>query len=165
TKIDDTDKPDDGNACVLDTCTNGVPSHSNAPNTTACGATSQFKCDGHGVCGGCTQNSDCGVNNLCATYACTAGICNTSFVPNGQGNLANTPGDCQKTVCNGMGSPITIADASDLPNDNNECTKDLCSNGTASHSPESTAKTCKGGGHCDGNNGCSCPDPVGTSAC
>jgi hypothetical protein len=164
TQADDTDLPDDGNPCRLDACKDGAPTHDPAPSTTTCGANAQFKCDGKGVCGGCTKASDCGLDNLCATYSCTTSTCKTTFVPSGQGNLANTAGDCKKNVCDGMGSPTAIADASDLPNDNNPCTKDVCMNGALSHPFESATKSCGSYSTCDGAGSCVCSDPA-ASAC
>jgi hypothetical protein len=163
-QADDSDLPDDGNPCRLDTCTGGVPTHDPAPSTTSCGTTGQFKCDGKGVCGGCTKASDCGLDNLCATYSCTANVCKTTFVSSGQGNLANTAGDCKKNVCDGMGNPVAIADGSDLPNDNDPCTKDVCTAGAPSHPFESATKSCGPYSTCNGAGSCICSDPA-AAAC
>jgi len=163
-QTDDTDLPDDGNPCTLDMCKQGVVSHDSAPSSTACGASSQFKCDGKGACGNCTQNSDCGLDNLCATYTCTSNTCRSTFVATGQGNLANTAGDCKKNVCNGMGSPVAIADNTDLPVDTNPCTKDLCANGAPSNPPEGAGKSCGQYSTCNGASACVCSDPA-ANAC
>jgi len=143
----------------VDLCKNGVPSHSFAPPTTSCGASSQFKCDGMGVCGGCTGDADCGLNGLCATYSCTGGVCKNTFVVSGQGTLPNTVGDCRKNVCDGKGSPTVIADNSDLPSDNNPCTKDQCSNGLPVFPPQSNTTSCGALSTCDGAGNCVCSDP------
>lgn len=163
-RADNHDVPDDGNPCRLDQCVDGAPSHDPEPSTKTCGSNGQFKCDGKGVCGGCTKASDCGLDNLCASYACVANTCKTTFVPAGDGNLANTAGDCKKNVCDGMGGQTTIADASDLPNDNNVCTKDICTTGVPSHAFESTTKSCGAFSNCNGMGGCSCSDPA-SAAC
>jgi hypothetical protein len=49
-QIDDTDVPDDGNECTVETCVSGVPEFSNAPAGTACGGGASA-CDGAGKCG------------------------------------------------------------------------------------------------------------------
>ena len=162
TQADDDEVPDDGKVCTLDLCKNGVASHSFASTTTSCGASSQFKCDGMGVCGGCTQDADCGLNGLCATYSCVAGMCKNTFVGSGQGTLPNTVGDCRKNVCDGMGNPTVIADNADLPNDNNPCTKDQCSNGLPVFPPQSNTTSCGALSTCDGAGNCVCTD---TKAC
>ena len=156
---DDTDVLLDGNVCIVRACKDGVPSQMPAPTTTACGATSQFKCDGKGGCGGCVIDSDCGLNNLCATYTCTGGTCMNTFVKSGEGNLANQAGDCKKNVCDGMGGQTTVADAADLPNDNKVCTKDVCTNGAPSNPPLSNTTSCGTLSTCDGAGACVCSDP------
>lgn len=161
---DDTDVPNSGNPCIVDGCDAGVPTHASEPSTKACGNNSQFKCDGKGVCGGCTKASDCGLDTLCATFACQTNTCKVTFVPAGQGNLANTAGDCKKNVCDGMGNPVGVVDNTDLPEDNNVCTKDICTTGTPSHSPEPTTKACGNFSACNGANQCVCSDPA-SAAC
>jgi hypothetical protein len=156
---DDTDKPKDGNVCIVRACTDGVPSQTPAPSTTACGSTLQFKCDGKGGCGGCVGDGDCGLNNLCATYKCVGGTCMNTFVKSGEGALANQAGDCKKNVCDGMGGQTTIADASDLPNDNKVCTKDVCTNGAPTNPPLSNTTSCGALSSCDGAGSCVCSDP------
>jgi len=161
---DDGDLADGGNVCMLDSCKDGTPTHDPAPTTTSCGQKSQFKCDGQGACAGCTKSSDCGLDNLCATYTCTGNTCQNNFVPSGQGNLANTAGDCKKNVCDGMGSPVAIADDSDLPEDSNPCTKNVCSGGAPSHPNESATKSCGTYSTCNGAGSCVCNDPA-ANAC
>ena len=156
---DDTDKPTDGNVCIVRACKDGVPSQTPAPSTASCGSSSQFKCDGKGNCGGCQVDGDCGLNNLCATYKCMAGTCMNTFVKSGEGNLANLAGDCKKNVCDGMGGQTTIADANDLPNDNKVCTKDVCTNGAPSNPPLSNTSSCGTLSTCDGAGACVCSDP------
>jgi hypothetical protein len=39
---------------------------------------------------------------------------------------AQASGDCKLVVCDGAGKQISVADPSDLPNDNNACTSDAC---------------------------------------
>jgi hypothetical protein len=161
---DDSDLADGGNVCMVDSCKDGTPTHDPAPPTTSCGSNNQFECDGQGACAGCTKSSDCGLDNLCATYTCTGNTCQNNFVPSGQGNLANTAGDCKKNVCDGMGSPVAIADDSDLPEDNNPCTKNVCSNGAPSHPNESATKSCGTYSTCNGSGSCVCNDPA-ANAC
>jgi hypothetical protein len=159
-QADDADLPPGSNPCMLDSCKDGVPTHEPAPTTKVCGTTSQFKCDGKGACGGCTKSSDCGLDNLCATYTCTANVCKNNFVGSGQGNLANTPGDCKKNVCDGMGSPVAVADNADLPEDNNPCTKNVCTGGAPTNPYEANTKSCGQYSTCNGAGACVCSDPA-----
>jgi len=161
---DNQDVPTGSNPCMVESCSDGTPKHEPAPKTKACGETLQFKCDGNGACGGCTSKADCGLDNLCATYACNNNVCKNTFVASGQGNLANTAGDCKKNVCDGMGSPVAIADGSDLPVDNLPCTKDVCTDGAPSHPAENAGKACGAFSSCNGSGACNCSDPA-ANAC
>jgi hypothetical protein len=158
--IDDTDLPDDGNPCTIDECTNGVPTHTPTGTSTMCGATLKFKCDGKGGCAGCASAADCGTNTACTTYTCTAGVCKTNFVANGQGDPGGQhAGDCQKNVCNGAGDTVSINDNTDVPVDNKPCTQDLCTNGAPSNPNLPVNTSCGGIAKCDATGTCVCNDP------
>ena len=149
---DDTDAPNDGNACTQDLCAGGVPSNPPAPANTPCGG--NLHCNGAGVCTGCTQNADCGAPSACATPTCNGGTCVTELVPFGLGDPGGQAGgDCKKNVCDGSGSAVAIADDGDVPNDGNDCTSDVCSGGNPSNPPKPAGSGC-GGGVCDGAGSC-----------
>ena len=49
-----------------------------------------------------------------------------SFTAVGTPLAAQTSSDCQKAVCDGAGATTTQNDDTDLPDDNNACTTDVC---------------------------------------
>lgn len=128
---DDSDLSDDANPCTIDSCFGGAPMFTPEAAGAPCGA--NLMCDGAGSCVGCLDDADCGAATECATHPCQAGTCATTFTPLGGGNFGQIVGDCKKIVCNGMGSTTLIADDTDIQNDNNVCTADLCSVGVPSH--------------------------------
>jgi hypothetical protein len=154
---DDSDVPSDGNACTLDLCSGGVPSHAPAPAGSACGPGGQLACDGAGTCVGCKQDSDCGAGTACATYTCdtTTGLCSVTYVPDGQGNPGGqTAGDCKRMVCNGSGGVVSIADDTDVPDDGNPCTIDGCALGQPTEAPVNAGTPCGSSFQCDGKGAC-----------
>jgi hypothetical protein len=81
-----------------------------------------------------------------------------SFTPSGTQLPAaqQTPGDCQVLECDGNGSTMSVADNTDLPVDNNQCTADLCTNGVPSNPALAPGMPCtqNGGTECDGIGDC-----------
>ena len=67
-----------------------------------------------------------------------------------------TAGDCKKVMCDGAGVVSTQTDDTDTPNDNKECTNDLCTAGVPSHSDKTLDTVCTEGGgkFCDGGGNC-----------
>jgi len=157
TVADDSDVPSDSNACTQDICANGVPSHAPMPAGTACGATGQLTCDGHGVCAGCSADPDCGPPTACSLATCDlgTGLCSPNYVPSGQGDPGGqTDGDCKKLVCNGSGGTQSIDDDTDVPSDGNACTADACAGGVASHTLLPLGTSCGTGLVCDAVGAC-----------
>jgi hypothetical protein len=114
-------------------------------------------CDGNGTCDGCDTPADCpGENSECGTITCLDGVCGTSNVQAGTATSVQTQGDCQRSVCDGSGGVTTVADNDDLPDDGNQCTSNLCVEGTPTHSPLELGTECNqsGGIICDGNGAC-----------
>jgi hypothetical protein len=70
-------------------------------------------------------------------------------------SVPNVPKDCQAPTCVG-GALILAPDSLDLPDDGNNCTKDLCTNGVASNPAEAQSvfcgpnQLCNGAGKCVG---------------
>ena len=161
TQNDDGDVPDDNQQCTEDFCVAGVPLHTPLALGTPCTDDNGNLCDGAGSCIQCLLPSDC-INlppdDECQLRTCDAGSCGQSFTPIDTPILAQQPGDCRLAVCDGAGAPTTIADDTDKPVDGNDCTNDLCTNGTPSHNNaavgtpcgSSHALQCNGSGQCAG---------------
>jgi hypothetical protein len=161
---DNADVPVDQNPCTADICTEGMPSNPNQPIDFGCskdGDEFAKVCDGDGGCVQCNQPEQCAhlpLNDDCQVRTCSAGKCGQDFTavetPVSAG--AQTPGDCKKTVCDGTGGKKDNVDDADLPNDNNDCTKNVCTNGAPSNPAEPLDTKCGAGGLlvCDGNKVC-----------
>ena len=65
-----------------------------------------------------------------------------------------TAGDCHLAVCNGSGGTTTAVDDNDLPDDQNACTDNVCTVGTASFPNKSTGTACGTGGKCNASAEC-----------
>lgn len=82
----------------------------------------------------CTQDDQCPADTPCATHSCSPnGTCQVSLVPAGTPVAGSVVGDCRAFVCNGAGTSTEQADDSDLPDDGDDCTDDLCVNGAPQH--------------------------------
>jgi hypothetical protein len=150
----DSDLPDDNKQCTADLCTNGTPSNPDLGAGTTCSESGGNKCNGAGSCVQCLAAGDCGTSTECKTFACSGGgSCSSTNTASGTALAAQTAGDCQKSVCDGNGGTTTVADDSDLPVDNKQCTADLCTNGVPSN-PNLAAGTPCTGGKCDGAGSC-----------
>jgi hypothetical protein len=95
----------------------------------------------------------------CRAPRCDAtGACELDFT--GSGTPVSTPhqteGDCQTRVCDGSGGVEDEVDDGDLPEDNNDCTKNVCAGGVPSNPPEPASTACGTTGQlaCDGNGSC-----------
>lgn len=154
--IDDTDLPDDSNACTNDVCTSGVASNPDLPSGTSCGVS--LLCDGNGQCVGCLAPSDCpGQDDECQTRTCVAGMCGLSFAAAGTVTSQQQVGDCQQSQCDGSGNVVSVALDVDVPaDDNNQCTSETCSAGSPQHPPLPTGTACSqnGGSFCDASAQC-----------
>jgi len=71
-------------------------------------------------------------------------------------------GDCRALACDGAGASRPIADASDIPDDNNSCTQDLCTPSGPENLPQDPGSTCDDGGYCSAGLTCQpCPERDG----
>ncbi len=157
TVIDDTDLPNDGNACTDDVCAAGVPSNPPAHAGSACNQDGGTKCDGNGACVQCVEASDCGTNTACKTFTCTSGVCGSNNAGAGTVVANPTVGDCRSDRCDESGNiAANVPDDTDVPFDDNACTNDVCSAGVPSHPPVAAGEACSqnGGTKCDGAGGC-----------
>lgn len=110
---------------------------------------------GSGGVGGCDSVTDCPPpSNDCEVPVCIGGLCGTSALPQGAEVAQQQPGDCKVSICDGAGGLIQLLDDTDLPNDAQSCTADVCQSGQPSNPPESLGFSCGAGGQCDGMGQC-----------
>ena len=155
TANDDPDINDDSNPCTTDACSGGVGSHTPVAAGIACGAGQV--CNATGSCVGCVVATTCpGVDDECKTRTCTANVCGFSFTAAGTVTAAQTASDCQKNQCNGAGVIVPVADNTDLPVDNLQCTSDVCTAGAPTNPPTASGSACtqNGGTACNGTGQC-----------
>lgn len=141
----DSDCPPATNACVVRYCQTNVCFTDNAPQGTSCTPDGMTVCDGNGICGQCNDVNDCTMlpaDDECQTKACDNHVCTQSFTAAGTMLAMQTMGDCQAAQCDGAGKTVTQIDNLDLPEDNNPCTKNVCTNGAPSHPNEPPQTTC-----------------------
>jgi Putative metal-binding motif len=154
---DNTDLPNDGNQCTVDTCNNGVPTFNNVAAGTACNQGGGSVCNGVGDCVPCVSASTCpGQDTECQARTCTNWVCGISYRPSGTATLSQAPGDCLENQCNGAGTIVSVIKNSDVPNDGKQCTVDTCASGTPVFPPASSGTPCNqnGGSVCDGAGQC-----------
>ncbi len=111
----------------------------------------------NGICAECLAPDTCPGNETeCQFRTCTGLACGTGCNPFGTVTSGQVAGDCQLNVCNGACSTTNVPDNSDLPDDGNQCTTDLCTGGVPSHGfePVGTVCTQNGGSMCDGLGNC-----------
>ena len=151
-----TDVPVDGNACTNDVCTAGAPSNPPTSVNSVCAADGGTRCNGSGQCVQCTAAAQCGTNTFCQTFTCDSGTCGTAPTALGVALPAQTAGDCQEQQCNGLGGTRSVANDVDIPNDDNQCTDDICSLGVPSNPNRLVNTGCAedGGTYCNGAGSC-----------
>ncbi|TKC95247.1 hypothetical protein [Polyangium fumosum] len=156
---DDTDVPVDVNPCTENVCTDGVPSNPPTAQGAPCTPEDTDVCDGLSNCVQCTLATHCiGIitEDECTKADCVNNACVLKYM--GYDTLASpalqTAGDCQKIVCNGNGGTTSVTDDIDKPNDNNPCTTESCSNGTATSTPASQGTSCGVNQVCNSTGGC-----------
>lgn len=101
----------------------------------------------------CEVDQDCYDDNDCTYDFCGAGSCVNDAMddvpaPNGQ-----IDGDCRVLLCID-GEAMDVAQDSDLPDDGNVCTDDLCEGGEPMHPFFPAGSPCNGDGVCDGMGSC-----------
>lgn len=75
----------------------------------------------------CTTPAMCpGSDTECATRTCDGGQCGVQPEMSGKALATQTPADCKKDVCDGLGGTTVETDTSDKPSDGKECTTDAC---------------------------------------
>jgi hypothetical protein len=141
--IDDTDKPQDYNACTIDSCSNGVPS--NVPDASKEGLTcggGQTKCMS-GLCVGCNTDGHCPVGAICDKPVCDAQKVCGLVIDVGKIVTNPDPGDCFHEECDATGKIVTVAaPLENPPSDANECDNEVCSSNGVVHEPLPDGTTC-----------------------
>lgn len=177
---------EDANPCTTDVCTNGFCKHTRlntpmGPASTECitiacvdGASSTptihpdaacgmgLKCNAIGQCAGCKDVSACPTPPDCQSVFCVDTVCQVEPSPMGEPskNVANTPNDCKKPVCDGKGGITFALDNTDLPvDDNNPCTDKSCTMAGPMYPPSVKGTMCTSMAHpsarvCDGTGAC-----------
>src|SRR6266542_6116692 len=152
-------------------CSDGVKNGSETD--VDCGGPCAKKCD---LGKTCTANADCmsglcpqttcvecidattcpGADSECQTRTCYGNTCGISNLAQNTPLVTQTAGDCKARVCDGNGAVTMSNDDTDVGSDNKECTRDLCSGGSPSHSPVAAGTACteNNGTVCDGNGAC-----------
>jgi hypothetical protein len=147
--IDNADVPAGSDPCTKSLCAAGVPSNPPEPASTVCSEGSGTLCDGAGKCVACLVANDCpGQDTECLKRACNAGVCGTTPTAVGTRLASQTAGDCKLVVCDGSGSTSAQNEDTDVANDNNACTTDVCTAGVPSHPNLSDGTSCGTHGAC-----------------
>jgi hypothetical protein len=158
TAPDDTDLPANTNPCLQSLCASGVPSNPPKAQGATCSEGGGTECDGAGHCVQCVTAADCpgGPDTECLYRTCTSGVCGVAKPGVEVALAAQTPGDCQTAVCDGMGGTTTIADDVDAPANTNQCTTVMCTGGAVQTTNSAHGTTCSqnSGRTCDGSGSC-----------
>jgi hypothetical protein len=146
---------DDMNECTDDVCENGAPVNKPKAAGTACTMGGGAVCDGNGACVQCLVATDCaGMDDACQTRTCTQNTCGHAFTAAGTPLPTQTPGDCHENQCDGNGGVVAANQDTDLPDDMNPCTDDICTAGVPSHNNKAQGAACGTNMVCDGNGAC-----------
>jgi hypothetical protein len=107
---------------------------------TACAEATPASCPATGVC---SRAGTCNPGD---------GSCSTPFAPAGTPSGAQIAGDCQRNQCDGAGQVVKAADDTDVVDDGNPCTADLCTGGVATSLAVAAGTSCSADGSnvCDG---------------
>jgi hypothetical protein len=172
----------DGNACTVDSCTDGVGcAHVTIPGCVPCDTASDCS-DGNactaescnaGVCSsapilGCTpcdDVSDCNDGNACTTETCNAGACGSATIPGcvpcgdasdcNDGNACTTE-SCNAGVCSNDATPGCVpCDTAADCGDGSGCTTDTCDNGICANTSIPGCVPCASASDCGDNDPCS----------
>ena len=157
-ETDETDV-DDGNPCTIDACVGDAPEHELVPDSPPepCSKGDDLigTCIG-GVCTvKCTSNAMCTDTNPCTEESCDIENQVCLFPGKHGAFVENTkPDDCEQTVCNETDA-VNVPDDSEVPNDGNECTSEICANGMVVPTPlPGNACGVNGDGVCNANGQC-----------
>jgi hypothetical protein len=146
---DETDVPSDDKECTLDECVQDFATHEPLAIGTPCKG---GFCDGEGACTECASTADCIAlgkpdakpDTECRTRVCESGTCKWKYAASGTPAALQSPNDCKKSVCDGMGEIVEVAstDIADQPDDGKDCTTDACNGTTPTFTPIDCAGCC-----------------------
>jgi hypothetical protein len=103
--------------------------------------------------GGCQLPSQCPTPaSQCQSAVCTTGVCGTRPLPSGPAPKQVTA-DCRRVDCTTTGLEVTAIDDTDF-DDGNECTRDLCAGGMATHTVNLGTRCANGTKFCDPSGAC-----------
>ncbi len=154
---DDADVPDDANSCTQDVCTAGVESNPGVSTGTPCDVGQPDVCDGQGACVQCNVAADCVLlpsTDDCQKRTCINQVCGQTFTATDTPISSQAAGDCKQVVCDGTGKTLTKTLDTDVPDDNNPCTKNVCTGGTPTNPDEIAGFSCGNPLICDGSGSC-----------
>ena len=115
----------------------------------------QFACRADKTCAACNVAADCpGIESECEHRTCTVGVCGSAREAAGTVLTVQTTGDCKRRQCAADGSVTPANDDTDVPEDRNPCTNDICTSGTASHTMMPANSNCGGANHCNDTGQC-----------
>ena len=141
--------------CSVAICSGGGCSTTPAGTTVHCGTGGSMVCDGAGTCVECNVPADCGTSTECAVRTCTSHVCGVNNLGTSHSLAAQTPGDCQRAVCNGSGGTTSVDDMTDLPTPSTSCENSPACTGSPlapSFTPATTGTACSdSGGHVCGD--------------
>jgi hypothetical protein len=125
----------------------GMGGKGSAGGASTTGMTSSSSNDGGaGGSGGmkpCSKDAECtGQATECKKPACLMGTCGFDFTAANTVLMMQTPSDCLKSVCDGMGNVKSVPDDMDLEDDKNDCTTDTCAQGIPKHDPKAAETAC-----------------------
>jgi hypothetical protein len=112
-------------------------------------------CKSDKTCGACVAATDCaGAETECQHRTCTAGVCGEANSPGGTVLTVQTVGDCKQRQCAVDGTVSVVNDNTDVPDDKNPCTNDVCTAGTPSHTLVASGTSCGGANTCNATGQC-----------
>ena len=102
------------------------------------------------TCAACNVAADCSGNETeCEHRTCTAGVCGSMREAAGTVLTVQATGDCKRRQCAADGTVANANDDTDVPEDRNPCTNDICTTGAPSHTMMPANSNCGGANHCN----------------
>ena len=115
-----------------------------------------------GITAGCFLDpGTCPAPAPCEQVECVEQQCVYGPVPADEQD-DDVSGDCRALVCDGAGADTPVDDPTDIPDDDNGCTQDLCTPSGPANIPQDAGTRCDDGGYCSAEITCQpCPERDG----
>ena len=167
---DKNDFNDDHESCTSDSCEGTTVTHAAFADGTVCSVADNSGTCNAGTCEVKCTAADaamtCDDQNACSDDSCNLGSGTCQHDPVDGSALPDadqTLGNCTIKVCQ-LGQAAEVADNTDLPDDKNPCTNDVCTEGLPSNPNQALDFGCSGSDPalqvCDGNGACvACNSP------